>query len=97
MIPEEYMLLKQHDYSYFAGKMGEIFWDWHNKKIKGNEAAQNIKRWYEKGLEKLVKCEHVDIQQRELKRQFDSLYSYICDWDLIDDDEKTKKRNSDDK
>jgi hypothetical protein len=96
MTQEEYDLINEkNEYFYFAGRMGEVFNNWRNDKIDGNKAVLELKGWYDKGLEELEneKIENekrVDIQQKELKRHFDSLDSYIRKYSLVDlvDEEK---------
>ena len=91
MTSEEYRLLDNHVYSFYTGNMGKVFNDWHDKKIDGTTAVQKMKRWYNKGLEKIVHEKYADIQKQELKRNFDSLVSFIRDYDLVDEDESLEK------
>ena len=79
-------------YSFYASKIGELYLAWQDKKIDGNTAVKKMKKWYEKGHEKIKKEENADIHQKELKRIFDSLYSFIQEYDLIDDEEATSEK-----
>ena len=94
MTPEEYCLLGNHNYSFYTKKMGGVFCDWYDKKIDGTEAAQKLRKWYEKGLKKTKKEEHSDIKARELEECFNALDSFVRTYDLVDDDKESTPQNN---
>ena len=90
-------LLKSHTYSFFTGNMGKVFSDWHDKKIDGTKAFQMLKRWYDKGIKKVSSEKYVAIQKKELKKCFDSLASFILDYDLVDEEEALNNKKQEPK
>ena len=86
MTVKDYQLLKKHEYSFYSGRMGEVFNDWHVKKIDTTEAIQKLKKWYNKGIEKIGDGNQAGIQKKELERCFDSLTSFIKDKDLVEEE-----------
>lgn len=80
-------MLDNHNYSFYTGNMGKIFSDWHDKKIDGTKAVQMLKRWYDKGIRKVKSEKYADIEKKELKRCFDSLASFIRNYDLVNEEE----------
>ena len=83
IIPLE--LSEEKYYTIYTGRMGKVFCDWHDKKIDGTKAVQQLKEWYNKGLKKIKNKNGKDFQKEELKRCFDSLAAFIRDNELIDE------------
>jgi hypothetical protein len=87
MTSREARLLKSHTYSFYTGNMGKVFNDWYDKKVNGTKAIQMLKRWHDKGIQKVNSEKYANIQKKELKRCFDTLALFIRDNDLVDEEE----------
>ena len=95
MTSEEKRILDNHNhnYSFYAGRMGEVFCDWYDKKIDGTEAAQKLRKWYKLGLKETKKEKYSDIKVRELEECFNALDSFVRKYDLVDNDKKSTPQN----
>ena len=84
MTPEEYRLLDNHDYSLYTGKMGEVFCEWHDKKIDKKRALRDLNELLDEGLGEIKGEKYAEIKEKELKRCFDSLALFIMYTNQLD-------------